>query len=126
EGRLPADEIDGHYLARLGCGVCQAAAYYRGPYAGGAVFLLITDPGFRPTVDEPLGRILTVFPEAISRIAIRDHRAALEGYLRDYGFDARSRSAGDAIVVEEAGKRILTATFDEARRLTRLEGAMSR
>ncbi|MBL8799294.1 MAG: hypothetical protein JNM56_35740 [Planctomycetia bacterium] len=116
---LPLSEIDGHTLAMIASGVCQANAYYRCPYEGGAAFVLIQDDSFPKPTEPPLARIASVFPRAICSIEIPDHRLALLGHLDHYGL-AYEQEAGK-VLVKENGELLLTATFDELNRLTNLE-----
>jgi hypothetical protein len=117
--QLPLDRIDGHTLALLASGICEANAYYRCPYEGGALFVLIMDENFPKCPDPPLQRIATVFPQAIASLEIPDHKLALAGYLDHYNL--AHEQDGDKIVVKENGEPVLTATFDELNRLTNLE-----
>lgn len=116
---LSLDQFDGHTLALLASGICDANAYYRCPYEGGALFVLIMDENFPKCTDPPLQRIATVFPQAIAALEIPDHRLALAGYLDHYGLV--HEQDGDTLVVKENGESVLTATFDEQNRLTNLE-----
>lgn len=117
--QVPLNHVDGHTLALLASGVCEADAYYRCPYEGGALFVLIKDDTFPKCQDPPLQRIATVFPQAIASLDIPDHKLALAGYLDSYtlGYE----QDGDKIVVKENGEAVLTAMFDEQNRLTNLE-----
>ena len=117
--QLPLDEIDGHVLSMIASGVCQANAYYRGPYEGGAAFLLIKDDAFPKHTDPPLQRIASVFPQAISNIDIPNHKLALMGHLEFYGL--AHEQEGDKIMVKENGEPVLTAMFDKRNRLTKLD-----
>lgn len=123
EPMVPLGHADGHAFASIAVGEGLGKAYYRGPYEGGAVFLLITDERLQLLVDDPLQRILTVFPQAISAIEIADHREALQGYLEHYGFEAEDK--GDALFLREKGEEVLQAEFDEHMRLTELHGILS-
>jgi len=119
---VPLDEIDAHFLALIASGVCRANGYYRGPYEGGAVFLLIQDDSYPCNMELPLTRIATVFPQAISALEIPNHRLALLSYLASYGI--LGRSDGKKIIVEEGGEARLTATFDEQNRLIKLDARL--
>jgi hypothetical protein len=118
EPEVPLGEVDGHTLALIASGLCQANAYYRAPYDGGALFLLIQDDIFPRCQEPPLARIASVFPQAIAAPDIANHRLALAGHLAHYGIDGRDE--GDRVLVREAGQPVLTATFDEVDRLTKL------
>jgi hypothetical protein len=95
-------DVNGHVLAMIASGVCEADAYYRGPYEGGAAFLLIKDAAFPRRRESPLARLGHVFPQAIAAFAIADHRLALTSYLDQAGI--AYQSDGDAVVVREAGE----------------------
>jgi hypothetical protein len=120
--QLPLDQIDGHSLALVASGICKANAYYRCPYEGGALFVLIKDENFPKCTDLPLQRIVTIFPQAIASLDIPDHRLALAGYLDHYGLSYEQD--GDKLVVKEDGEVVLTATFDKQNRLTKLEAKL--
>lgn len=122
EPQLPLGKVNGHFFALLASGICEANAYFRAPYDGGAAFLLIKDHAFPKNTDSPLNRIVTVFPQAITAIEIEDHKLALAGYLAYYGLDGQAE--GDALIVREGDEAILTATFDGQRRLTKLDATI--
>lgn len=118
--QLPLDQVDPHALALLASGACQANAYYRCPYEGGALYVLIMDENFPKCTDPPLQRIATVFPQAIASLDIPDHEEALCGYLDHY--DLGHEHTGNQIIVQDkSGEPVLTATFDARKRLTSLE-----
>jgi hypothetical protein len=112
-------QIDGHTLALLASGICEANAYYRCPFDGGALFVLIKDENFPKCPDPPLRRIAKVFPQVIASLEIPDHKLALAGYLGHYGLS--HERDGDNLVVKENGEAVLAATFDDQNRLTALE-----
>ncbi|MCA9178530.1 MAG: hypothetical protein KDB14_28915 [Planctomycetales bacterium] len=124
EPMVPLDHADGHVFASIAVGECLGKAYYRGPYEGGAALLLITDDKLQLQVDDPLQRILSVFPQAISAMEIADHREALRGYLEHYGFDAESE--GNALLLRQQGQDVLRAEFDEHGRLRELKGTLGK
>lgn len=82
---LQLGDIDGHRLAMIASGVCQANAYYRCPYESGSAFVLIQDERLPKPPEPPLARIALVFPQGISAIEIPDHRLARLGDLDFYG-----------------------------------------
>ena len=119
---VPLNHANGHTFASIAVGEGLGKAYYRGPYKGGAAFLLITDERLQLRVEDPLQRILTVFPQVISAMEIADHREALWGYLEHYGFEPEDD--GDALLLREQGREVLRAEFDEHRRLRELKGTL--
>lgn len=116
------DGIDGHFLAMIASGVCQANAYYRCPYDGGAAFLLIQDENFPEYNESPLQRIASVFPQAIATIDIPNHKLAFGGYLEHYGLVGEVE--GDTLIVKDNSEAVLTAAFDDQDRLTKLDAAI--
>lgn len=121
---LPHDQIDGHALALLASGLCDANAYFHCPSESGSRFVLIMDEDFPSCPDSPLQRLATVFPQAIASLYIPDHRLALVGYLDLH--DLAYRQEGDTVVVTGNDESVLTATFDDQRRLSVLEITPSR
>jgi hypothetical protein len=97
-------------------------AYFRGPYEGGAVLLLIADQRLQFDVEEPLRRVLTVFPQAIAALEMADHREALRGYLQHH--DLQAEEDGNVLLLRQPGQVVLQAEFDEHRRLRQLKGAL--
>lgn len=117
--QFPLSELDDDPLVMLASGICEANAYYRCPYEGGALFVLIKDANFPKCSDPPLNRIATVFPQAIASLDIPNHKLALTGYLEHYGLSHEQN--GDKVVVKEAGEVVLLAAFDGMKRMINLE-----
>ena len=44
EAESPLARLNGDYFAMIASGACKADGFYRGPYAGGALYLLLTLP----------------------------------------------------------------------------------
>jgi uncharacterized protein DUF6882 len=122
EPEVLLSEVNGHILAMIGSGVCRADAYYRCPYDGGAAFVLIKDENFPRCTEPPLAHIASVFPQAIASLDIPDHKLALTGYLEYYGL--AFEEVETQVVVKEESEPVLTASFDELNRLTKLEATI--
>ena len=122
ERKLPLAVVDGHMLALIASGVCDADCYYRGPYEGGAVFFLITHSPLAHRPPTPAHPMAAVIMQAISLYDV-EHRPMVESYLRQEGFR----------VVERAGTlrgsapdgRQLAVTFDALGRISGTEAAPS-
>jgi hypothetical protein len=114
EACIPLARAKGHVLAMIASGVCGAAAYYRGPYEGGALFMLIPEGAFERKIAHPVLRITTVFPQLIMSFEL-DHRKAFLGYLEFYRMEVEER-ARQVIAQAPSGER-LTADFDGKGRL---------
>lgn len=117
EPRVALGGLDGHALAVLGVSLAGSAAYFRAPMEGGAAYLVLDDPAPPLEHATPFLRVAAVFPRAAATLPIADHRAALAGYLADYGFDARL--GADRLFAAGDGRSRLTASFDGPR-LTRI------
>ena len=122
QAEIPLGEVQGHLLSMVACGACKAKAYYRGPYAGGAVFLLITDPDFPTWTGNALARILFTFPQVFSTFPAR-HRRAFSAYVRYYGL--KEMQQGGRVEVGNAQGQALYAAFDAQERLTELKGTVA-
>jgi len=118
EPRVAIGEVGGHALALLGVSLAGSAAYFRAPMEGGAAYLVLDDPAAPLEHPAPLLRVASVFPRAAATLPLSDHRAALAGYLGDYGFDPRP-GADRLVAVDVDGRTRLTAAF-EGPRLTRI------
>lgn len=117
--KLSMDDLHGHMVGLIACGLAKGRAYYRCPYENGALFVLITDEKLELPVENKIVRATRMIPECISTLEITDHRRATAKYLRQNGFDVESE--GRQLVVREDGEPVLTAEFDELNRLTRLQ-----
>lgn len=113
---------DGHAFAAIAVGQGLGKAYYRGPYEGGPAILLITDERLQFQVDDPLRRIVTVFPQAISVIELPDHREAFRGYLELYGFEPHEVNGSLAVI--QNSQEALRAEFDQHGQLRELKGTL--
>ena len=119
---LNLEDADGHKLSLIACGLCGADAYYRGPYAGGAVFLLLTAPTLRRFADDTPLRFIRIFTEFISAFPC-DHRQALTAYAAYKGFTVRAEAGADVITLP-AGAEV-RAEFDALGRLANLSSTLT-
>ena len=119
---LNLEDADGHKLSMIACGVCGADAYYRGPYAGGAVFLLLTAPTLRRFADDTPMRFIRIFTEFISAFPC-DHRQALAAYAASKSFPIQAE-ADTEIVTLPAGAEV-RAEFDVQGRLVRFSSTLT-
>lgn len=119
---LNLEDADGHKLSMIACGLCGADAYYRGPYAGGAVFLLLTAPSLRRFADDTPMRFIRIFTEFISAF-VCDHRQALAAYAAYKGFPLQAEAGAD-IVTLLAGAEV-RAEFDAEGRLAKFSSTLT-
>jgi hypothetical protein len=112
------DEVDGHRLSMIASGLLNADAYYRGPYEGGAVFMLIHDKAFRRREGEVAMRLSMLFPELLSNVELSNHRLAFESYLAYLGL--KGQAGGDRLGGTLPDGRPFSAAFDSLHRLVEL------
>jgi hypothetical protein len=121
------NQIDGHRLAMISSGLCEAQAYYRAPYEGGALFLLIEDENFPADTRHPIQRIVSVFPGFIQNVQVFDHQAAFMNYLDYHNLTVASKTAQDdktRIRAEHSDGTFVQADFDDQNRLTQLQTSL--
>lgn len=121
EEKLPLDRADGHTIALVGLGLCNAQAYYRCPYDGGAMFVLITDESLPVKADKSLLKVSLRIPQAITDLEIPDQKAATIAYCRRRGIAFEEHDNGLNVT---DGQSTLTIEFDELKRLTGISGTL--
>jgi hypothetical protein len=116
---LPRGEQIGTRLALTAAGMFKADAFYRAPYSGGALYLLLADPIYPRERVNPAVRIPTILPQVFERFRNLDHRQVLDGYLAFYGLTAVPE--GPDVVIENGTGPILRAHFDDRDQLTSMD-----
>ena len=119
---VPLASWDGHALAMIASGMTACAGYYRGPYDGGALYVLLTGPELVTPVTQPLVRLATIMPELIAQHRVVDHRRALRGLAAGLGLTC---AGDDAIVVSGRGEGRLECRFDDHGRLVAQSGLLA-
>ena len=119
---LPVNGVNGHLLCMIASGLCNADAYYRGPYEGGAVFLLFSAPQLKAHSDNSVPRVIRIFTQFIAQSAC-DHREALMAFLRYKGYACESN--GNEVVCTSPRGEPVRATFDHMGRMTEIAAAAS-
>jgi hypothetical protein len=112
--------FDGYYLAMAASGLCQADCYYRAPYEGGALFVLLKAPQVWARAPQDAHRMAAVLEELLGTPAgaVLDHRTVVCSYARQKGY--RVSDAGEQVTCTGAGGGKLVAAFDAAGSMTRL------
>ena len=110
----------GHRIAMVATGILGGAAYYRGPYEGGALFMLIPELpiGNRDARPNNL-QVTSDFTGFISAHECHN-RAAFESYLRQKGYRFQTLSA-ERVVASYRSEPPIEAVFDSEGRLTEFE-----
>jgi hypothetical protein len=122
EFTLPSVDLhraDGHMLSMIASEVCKASCYFRDAYEGGSAFLLLYDKLIDAQPFFDLSRLSRRFLDLISRYEF-NHRNALLSYFRLRGLSAAEKDS--TISCELDSGESLSAEFDNAGRLTRLNG----
>lgn len=116
--QLPLQMADGYVYAMIASGIFGQHGYYRGPYDGGAIYLLITDPRFPAGEPPDAPTAVTVITQAIASLAISDHQRAIAGYFRWLGWPCTS--AGSRMRAVAPDGRTLMVGFDVRERMSSL------
>ncbi|CAK9053921.1 Uncharacterized protein SCF082_LOCUS29335 [Durusdinium trenchii] len=113
------DILDGHTAGMIASGVAVGNAYFRCPYEGGAMFVLITDPLTDSPVEADVIRTTRAIAEAFSNFEISNQRQVMLAYLRQRGIEVQVE--GQTVQAVSEGKPWFTAEFDESNRLTSIK-----
>ena len=125
EPQLSLDPWDGHRIAMIASGLTPGCAgYYRGPYDGGAIFVLLTGPELVTPVEMPALRFSTLYPEILMQAEITDHRRAARGFARGLGLTVTEERADRWAVTD--GRSTLSLDFDEHGRFAGMQGALTK
>lgn len=120
DGEVPVTStVTGEFIAAVASGLLDADFYYRCPYDGGALFVLVRDPAFRRKQGEPLFRAPMTLTRIVSGMAIPRLPEAFSCYLDQLGVERRLEG-GRATGVAPNGRTIV-ADFDALGRLIDLQ-----
>jgi hypothetical protein len=124
DGMLNVDDrLNGHHLAMMAMMLTEAQGYYRAPFDGGALFLLITGKQLPTSEQAPIQRIAHVFPQMIQSIRIENHKEAFIHYLEAYSLQIKESGTAVFGLYEDDETRI-HAEFDDKQRLAKLTTVM--
>ena len=84
-GRVALDEVDGEKYGIVATGLLRAPGYYRAPFAGGPMFILLTDPSLVTKPEKPAARIVEVFRRASDLLSPAEHKRAFAAYVKHHG-----------------------------------------
>jgi len=124
---IPVDDrVSGQRFGLIACVLCDGNAYFRVPYEGGAIFLLIKDSTFPADDSHPITRMTSSFPQFIQNMQIFDHLTAMENYAKHHDLKVIKTREGGLIVLNCAHEdgTTLRATFDARNRLTQLQSTL--
>ncbi|HEX9998397.1 MAG TPA: hypothetical protein VGB45_14760 [Abditibacterium sp.] len=100
-------------LVYTACGMLGADATFRGATDGGGAYFLLHDHRLKlpPT---SLMRVGLIFPQALTALALADHRAALQSYAEQRQIECEADEQG--LLLKSAGQEA-RVKFDEANRM---------
>ena len=116
---LDLDKADGTLLAIVATEVCQASAFYRDSYEGGALIILLWSPEIDRQPGFDRGGLVRALRDLVERYDL-DPRALLTSYFEGRGLP-HALSANVLNAQLETGERLI-AEFDDAGRLLTLNG----
>lgn len=111
------DRANGHMLATVAAGVCNADAYYRCPYEGGAAFVLLEVPELRGSLDGSPQHLINVFVQVASTFAI-NHQRTFMLYFEHRGYTLEASAT--LVEAHSPNGDLIRASFDPAGRLTEI------
>ena len=113
------NRADGTMLSLIASGICAASGYYREPYDGGTLFILLygADSGQPPVFDRT--GLIGAMKDLVSRFQF-DHRKALHSYFRMKSLPFSD--TGDTVNAELAGGERFVALFDRAGQVITING----
>lgn len=74
------DTYNGHNLSIVACGLADHTCYYRGPHAGGAIFVAFSDVPSAVFAPVDLHKFISITTQCIQQFSI-DHKIFVEGFL---------------------------------------------
>lgn len=110
-------------IAMTCSGLEGGRCYYRAPYDGGALFMLLEDAPAQVLAPVPLARVSTVLMEVVSQFEV-DHRRLATSFFRQQGLDAMATEAG-GIRATRAGEGHVEIDFDALGRMSKVTGTLT-
>lgn len=122
EPALQLDPVTDHMIAMTCGGLEGGRCYYRGPYDGGAVFVLLDDVPPEVTAPVSVARAVTVLTECIAQFEL-DHRRMVTSFVRQQAFDVTTDSP-TLIAAGRAGEGSIDVSFDTLGRVSNIAGTL--
>lgn len=119
---IDGERITGHKLAMIASGVCNADAYYVGPYEGGAAYFLIRNSPLAERATTGTLRMIRVIEEIVNSHSC-NHRAMIISYLNQEGFDVANRD--NHYVAIAGNERSLRFSFDDQDRMVKISSEVT-
>ncbi|MES2187776.1 MAG: hypothetical protein V4505_24715, partial [Pseudomonadota bacterium] len=122
EPSLPLGAVTDHMLAMAGGGIAGGLPYYRAPYDGGALFVLLRDVPAEISAPVPGPRAIAVLTQVVSQFEV-DHRRMAESFLRQQGFTLDSASPA-RLLATRGSETGLEVGFDTRGRINNIAGSL--
>jgi hypothetical protein len=116
--QIELNEVNGHMLAMVACGICNADAYYRGPYNGGALFFTMQQMPLQKQQGASPTELISIMSSVISQFPV-NHKTMAQSFLNQQGYSL-AESEGKIVASAENGNDI-TLVLDELGRISNLE-----
>jgi hypothetical protein len=84
-GRVPLDDVDGEKYCIVASGLLKAPGYYRAPFSGGPMFVMLEERSLVTKPERPAARIVEVFRRAADLLTPAEHRPAFAAYVKHHG-----------------------------------------
>ncbi|QEN87347.1 hypothetical protein FZC33_13870 [Labrys sp. KNU-23] len=122
EPKFGLGAITDHMLAMLCGALLDRSCYYRAPYQGGAVFLLLDK--LPAAIRAPVApeRVNTVLMQVVSNFEI-EHRTMAESFLHQQGFTVKAEPMLLSATRDADGAEVRLA-FDAQQRIAKVEGVI--
>jgi hypothetical protein len=119
--QIELNEVDGHMLTMVACGVCKADAYYRGPYDGGALFFTMQQmPLHKLQAASPVEHI-NIMSSVISQFSV-NQKIMAQSFLNQQGFELNEN---EGEIIAAANGNVIRVGFDELGRISGMETTAS-
>ena len=116
---IDLNRADGQIISLIASEVCKASCYYRDPYEGGAIYVLLFDKSIDAQPPLDLAGLSRKLSDLISLYEF-NHRNAILSYFRMKGLSPVETAS---IVTCELGSgELLSAEFDDSSHLALLNG----
>ena len=116
---LDLNKADGQIISLIASEVCKASCYYRDPYEGGAIYVLLFDKSIDAQPPFDVAGLTRKLSDLVSLYEF-NHRNALLSYFRMKGLSPVE--TGPAVTCELGSGDQLSAEFDASGKLTSLNG----
>jgi hypothetical protein len=116
---IDLNRADGTMLSLIASEICAASGYYRDPYDGGTLFILINGVEGGQTPEFDRSGLISAMKDLVSRYDF-NHRNSLLSYFTMKGLPFSD--SGDTVNGELAGGDRLIAIFDHAGQVTTING----